>query len=116
MPRSKRPDGVRITDPEELAQARRLDLFGSDASVDGIQDWDLKPEVLAQVVLGALAHGQAIMFGVTRDGTGVSIAVKQGEFPWQRKYVHDGYDMVELLDAMAARLPKRPSLKLMTGD
>lgn len=116
MPRKKTDSGVPITDPEELRAARQIDFFSSNGATDSIADWDIKPEALAELILGALAHNHAIMFGVSRNGGAVSIAVKSGDAPWQRKYCDDGFDFVELVDQMVSRLPKKAHLKLMEAD
>jgi hypothetical protein len=72
--------------------------FGSsNESVEGIIDWDCKAQTLAEAILGVLAHGSAIMFGVSMAGDAVSVTIYDGEVK-HRKWVTD---CVELDDLMA---------------
>jgi hypothetical protein len=56
------------------------------------------------VILGLLSRGQAVMFGVSRDGGTISIGVNVGEKQWSRKYVHDEGEWIAVIHEMAVRI------------
>ncbi len=84
--------------------APTVDPFSSDADVESIADWDIRPEQLAEFVLGYLGRGQAVMFGVSRDGGSVSIAVNIGEKQWSRKNVQDAGEFIGVVYDAVRRL------------
>lgn len=68
--------------------------FAASADTEKIDEWDIRPDQLAEFVLGYLARGQAVMFGVSRDGGSVSIAVNVGEKQWARKHCQDAGEFI----------------------
>lgn len=93
MARNRQQPRYTKTDPVSVAG-----WFGSsNESVEAVLDWDLKAQVLCEAVLGVLAAGNAIMFGVSASGDAVSVTIYAGEVK-HRKWVTDA---VELDDLMA---------------
>lgn len=94
MPRTRKPRPYALGDVVSTAG-----WFGSsNESVDSVGEWDLKSQTLAEAILGVLAAGSAIMFGVSLAGDAVSVTIYTGDTK-QRKWVTDA---VELDDLMAA--------------
>jgi hypothetical protein len=87
----------------EAAQ-KRLDWFASaDASAEGIADWDIKTQLLAEAVLGTLAMGSAIMLGVSMSGDAVSVTIYVGETK-HRKWVTDSIELEDYLAVVVDRV------------
>lgn len=78
--------------------------FSADADTEKIDEWDIRPDQLAEFVLGYLARGQAVMFGVSRDGGSVSIAVNIGEKQWARKHCVDAGEFIGVVYDAVRRL------------
>jgi hypothetical protein len=87
----------------ESAQKLRDWFATSDASPEGLADWDLKTQLLADVVLGTLAMGSAIMFGVSMSGDAVSVTLYVGDTK-HRKWVTDSIELEDYLGVVLGRL------------
>jgi hypothetical protein len=62
---------------------------------------------LTKVVLGFLARGQALMFGVSRNGDAVSIGVNVGEKQWSRRTARDAGELIGIIHELALWLQQR---------
>jgi hypothetical protein len=95
MPRSRKPFAA---NPDGCAKAAAW--FASNSShPDGIGDWDAKTERLGEAIMNTLACGSAIMFGVTRDGSAVSVTIYTGDDK-SRVYVSDSIELDDLTDSI----------------
>jgi hypothetical protein len=104
MPRTYQDkDGSRRnTGRNPFAAAQDPDGVGADT--ERIANWDTRPEEVVRVILGFLQRGQAIMFGISRDGGVVSVAVNYGEKQWARKYAHDEQELIGVIHQLAVFL------------
>lgn len=92
----------------EEAQDKADWFKSSNASVESIGDWDLKPQLVEQAVLGALSQGVAIMFSAALSGRAVSITIFDGDAK-SRVYATD---TIELEDALLKIIDRtRPKLR-----
>lgn len=100
MPR-RGPSQARRSEDGETRVREARDWFAlSDSSPEGVATWDIKREQLADAVLAVLGTGSAIMFGVTRDVSAVSVTIFDGE---RKNRVFCG-DSLDLDEAMATLL------------
>lgn len=104
MPHKPAKDGGRTNATGRHFLAPPVDPFSSNASVDRISDWDIRPEQLAEFVLGFLGNGQAVMFGVGKDGRSVRVAVNFGEKDWRGETVRDAGEFIGVVYAAVRRL------------
>ena len=104
MPHKPLDKGGNRTNGSRHYLAPPVNPFAADASTDSISDWDIRPDQLAEFVLGYLGRGQAVMFGVSRDGGSVSIAVNIGEKQWARKHCVDAGEFIGVIYDAVRRL------------
>lgn len=98
MARDRKSQRYEKTDPVSVAA-----WFGSSSeSVEGVIDWDLKSQTMTEAILGVLAAGNAIMFGVSMSGDAVSVTIYAGESK-QRKWVSDSIELDDLMNAIWQR-------------
>lgn len=113
MPRdSKFKDGGSVRGGRHYL-APAIDPWAADADTDGIENWDSRPDEIAEAILGFLARGQAIMIGVSTDGGTVSIGINTGPKKWSRQYARDGGEWIGIWHHLVrtlrmAKLPETP--------
>ena len=79
------------------APGGHINWFASaDSGLESIEDWDSKAQTFAEAVLGVLAAGNAIMFGVSQQGDAVSVTIYVGDSK-QRKWVTDSIELDDLM-------------------
>lgn len=96
--------------PEGVAKAREW-FASSGSSTEGVADWDIKTQALAEVVLGLLAQKCAVMFGVALDGRAVSVTIYEGDAK-QRKWVTDAIEFDDLIALVGNQLRGRDEGKV----
>lgn len=111
MPRSQKDkDGGRIGGQRHYL-APDVDPFSSGASTNDVADWDTRPEEFVRVVMGFLGRGQAVMFGVSRDGGSVSVGVNVGEKQWSRRTARDEGELIGIIHELALWLREREAME-----
>lgn len=105
MPNRKPADLRRgSSGPERVAFS-----FTSNASTETISSWDIKPQLLADAILGGLASGLGIMFGRSQDGGSISVTIYDGDTK-ARKWVSDVVDLEDVLTAIVAHAEKNGAM------
>lgn len=85
----------------------------ADAGLEGIGDWDIKTELLAEFVLTALSLGYGVMFGTVGGGALAGVTIYEGDAK-RRKWVRDS---VEFEDAMLTALAQwRARAEVIVGE
>ncbi len=93
----RKPQGPGVATDGEARHRQLSDFFKtSDASVEGVLDWDLKPDRLQAAILGMLSVGGGLAFGLTRDGSSVIVTVYFSEGK-EKKYVEDAIELDEFM-------------------
>lgn len=104
MPRGSRPqDGEQRTGARHR-YAPAIDPFSSSADTERIDCWDVRPDEMAQVILGYLNNGQALMFGVSSDGGAVRVGLAVGDKQWRWKTCSDAGEFIGVIHEMALAL------------
>lgn len=99
MPGQRRPATKTRSSAENT-----VDWFKTaDADVSSVADWDIKPHLLQEAVLGLLSVGCGITFGKAWDGEQIVITVYEGEAK-KRKYVADSMELDDALGMIVQRL------------
>jgi hypothetical protein len=107
MPRARSDkDGGRTSGARHYL-APEVDPFSAGSDTERIEDWDTRPEEFVEVVLGFLGYGQAVMFGVSRDGGSVSVAINIGEKQWSRKHARDAGELIGIIHELALFLKEK---------
>ena len=94
----------------------RIDWFRTaNSGTEGIGEWDIKQEQMADAILSLLASGCAIMLGVTSDGGAVSVTIYSGDVK-TRKYVTDAIELDDCLAAVVATARARGLGRFHVGN
>jgi len=99
MPRKKLGNN-----PESVARQTIWNMQ-EDASIAGVQHWDIKTAQFAEAVLCILATGSALMIGTTQGGGAMSLTIFDGEARI-RKYAGDSVDLDEWSEDVIGRARK----------
>lgn len=116
MPRGRNFKDGGGSGADRHAWAPPVDPFSSGATTDGLADWDVRSEELAAMILGYLANGQAVMFGVSRDGNMVSVGINVGEGQWRRKHARDAGELIGIVHEAVLALRGREAGLRVVGD
>lgn len=88
------------------ATENSIDWFkSSDADVSECHEWDIKPHLLQEAVLGLLARGYGISFGLGWDKDNITITVFKDEGK-KRVRVTDSIEWDDTLAMIISKMPK----------